>query len=191
MLRKTDRFFYLPSTSLQTCAILSPLLSLSHPFVMSLASSSSSQGLRSSRGETHHTNLFLLHKQYSGILPLSLKHNRYCCWVTLCFVKDAEGLFVNSLSLYLRRNINLIPPNICAVTKGAWFYRSVPQTVIDGSEQYFTSLQLSGVSLHLQTEAEDETIHFVAAERSPPPFSLPCPPPAVPYHPLTSPTSTN
>lgn len=139
----------------------------------------------------HHTNLFLLHKQYSGILPLSLKHNRYCCWVTPCFVKDAEGLFINSLSLYLQRNINLIPPHICAVTKGAWFYRWVPQTVIDGSEQYSTSLRLSGVSPRLRTEAEDETIHFVAAESSPPPFSLPCPPPAVPYHPLASPTSTN
>lgn len=69
---KTQIFFCcLPATSLQTCTVLSPLLSLSCPFVMSLASSSSSPGLCSSRGETYHTNLFLLHKQYTGILLLS------------------------------------------------------------------------------------------------------------------------
>lgn len=92
-----------------TLALFPPHSFLSRPFVVSLASSSSSQGLRSSRGKTY-TNLLLLHKQHAGILLLSAKSNHCCCWVPLCSVKDVD--------LDLQHSVSLSPSKTCAVTKG-------------------------------------------------------------------------
>lgn len=95
----------------------------------------------------YRTNLFSDISNTQEYYCYHQENNCSHCWVTLCFVKDEVGPFINSLSLYLQHNATHTPARMCAGTVGAWVYGLVPSSVTDRSVQPFTSLQLPGVSV--------------------------------------------